>query len=460
MTSQPIAILGAGIAGLSASYHFGHEQCIVFEQRPAWGGLARSERSFGFTFDQGPHVSFTKQAYVRELFERSVGTAFSEFEVRTRNYFRGAWIDHPAQVHLWQIPEPLRNECHRELIAAAEARNGDLPAADYGQWLRESFGATFAQTFPAAYTRKFWTVDAQHLTCDWLGQRIHRPNRAQVEAGMQEGARQSLHYISRVRYPTHGGYQSFLAELARGVRLCPGREIASIDLAKRRLWFADGTHHDFERMVSTLPLDAFIGRCQNLPSEVRAAAHALDCSQLLLVNVCAPHPARLDGHWFYVYDEELWSTRVHIAERLSPNNAVAGHTALQAECYFGRHRPFPGDPDRIAAEVARELVTMGFVDGDALARGDAHVFWRWVPHANVMFTHARREALDAIYRWLEQFGLAREEDDLAPARDWTADAATADRRGSLMFAGRFAQWKYFWTDDCVLRGRQLAEAAR
>jgi hypothetical protein len=29
-----------------------------------------------------------------------------------------------------------------------------------------------------------------------------------------------------------------------------------------------------------------------------------------------------------------------------------------------------------------------------------------------------------------------------------------------MLAGRFAQWKYFWTDDCVLRGRQLAEAAR
>jgi hypothetical protein len=86
------------------------------------------------------------------------------------------------------------------------------------------------------------------------------------------------------------------------------------------------------------------------------------------------------------------------------------------------------------------------------------VYWRWATHANVMFTHARREALDTIFRWLEPFGLAREADDLDPARDWSADAN--DKPGSLMLAGRFAQWKYFWTDDCVLRGRQLTGAGR
>ncbi len=455
--SQPITILGAGIAGLSASYHFGHENCVVFEQRPAYGGHARSERLFGFTFDQGPHVSFTKHAYVRELFERSVGGELREFDVRTRNYFRGAWIDHPAQVHLWQVPEPLRIACYRELMTVAESTE-DAQTTNYDRWLRDAFGPTFAETFPAAYTRKYWTVDAAELTCDWLGQRVHRPNPEQVEAGMRPDTRQDLHYISRVRYPQRGGYQSFLAELAHGVRLEAGREVASIDLAARRLWFADGRHHDFERLISTLPLDALVSRCQNVPAAVREAALALDCSQLLLVNVCAPHPAQLEGHWFYVYDEDKWSTRVHIAERLSPENAAPGHTGVQVEVYFSRHRPFPGNADQIAAEVARELVTMGFVDGEALDRRQVQIYWRWATHANVMFTHARRDALDTIFRWLEQFGLAREADDLDPARDWST--TTNDKLGSLMLAGRFAQWKYFWTDDCVLRGRQLARADR
>lgn len=452
--SPPITILGAGIAGLSASYHFSHERCVLFEAQPVWGGHAGSEHSFGYTFDRGPHVSFTRHAYVRELFERAVGGEFSEFDVRTRNYFCGHWIDHPAQVHLWQVPEPLRGQCSDEMLAAVDAPMPSPPPGNYGDWLRMSFGPTFAATFPGTYTRKYWTVEADELSCDWLGGRMHRPNRAEIEAGMQPSARQALHYITRVRYPSGGGYQSFLAGMARGARIEVGREVASIDLATRQLWFADGRSHDFERLVSTLPLDSFIARCQGVPSRVREAAETLECSQLLLVNVCAPHPARIDGHWFYVYDPELRSTRVHLAERLSPKNARADHTAVQVECYFGRRRPFPGAPQQIAAEVANELATMGFIDRDTLLRGEVNVFWRWASHANVIFTHPRREALDTILAWLEQFGLAREADDLAPTQDWaTNDDVSA---GSLMLAGRFAQWKYYWTDDCVLRGRQLA----
>jgi protoporphyrinogen oxidase len=454
-STAPITILGAGIAGLSASYHLGHERCVVFDKQPTYGGHTRSEQSFGFTFDHGPHVSFTKHDYVRELFERSTGGEQREFEVRTRNYFRGAWIDHPAQVHLWQVPEPLRSECYRELLNAAESSGEQSLPANYGVWLERAFGPTFAETFPRAYTRKYWTVEAEALSCDWLGSRVLRPNREQVELGMRPETRQAAHYITKVRYPTRGGFQSFLAELARGVRLEVGREVASIDLASRRLWFSDGTQHSFERLVSTLPLDSFISRCQKVPAAVREAVEALDCTQLLLVNVCAPHPAPLDGHWFYVYDEDLQPARIHVSERLSPNNALAGHTAVQAECYFSRHRQLTESPDRIAAEVAQQLAAMGFVDADVLQRGEAQVFWRWAPHANVVFTHERRDALEIAWRWLEQFGLIREGGDLAPAQDWNATDRQA--RGSLMFAGRFAQWKYFWTDDCVLRGRQLAD---
>lgn len=452
--SSPITILGAGIAGLAASYHFGHERCVLFEAQPAWGGHAGSEQTFGFTFDRGPHVSFTRHDYVRELFERSVGGELAEFDVRTRNYFRGHWIDHPAQVHLWQVPEPLRSKCYHEMLAVADETAPCDPPVNYGQWLQQAFGPTFAATFSGAYTRKYWTVAAEELSCDWLGGRMHRPNRAEIEAGMQPGAQQALHYITRVRYPTRGGYQSFMAGMARGARIELARDVASIDLEARRLWFVDGRRHDFDRLVSTLPLDSFLARCQRMPGDVRDAAEALECSQLLLVNVCAPHPARIEGHWFYVYDPELRSTRIHLAERLSPHNAPGGHTAVQVECYFGRRRPFPGSPESIAAEVADELATMGFVDRASLERGEVYVDWRWASHANVIFTAGRRETLDTIFSWLEQFGLAREVDDLAPARDWsTADDTTA---GSLMLAGRFAQWKYFWTDDCVLRGRQLA----
>ena len=59
-----VVILGAGLAGLSASYHLGHENCQIFEQHTFAGGHIHSEHREGFTWDVGPHVSFTKHAYV------------------------------------------------------------------------------------------------------------------------------------------------------------------------------------------------------------------------------------------------------------------------------------------------------------------------------------------------------------------------------------------------------------
>jgi protoporphyrinogen oxidase len=455
--SEPITILGAGISGLSVSYHLGHERCVIFEQHAAAGGHARSEQQFGFTFDQGPHISFTKHPYVRDLFRRSVGENLREFSVRVRNYFHGAWIEHPAQVHLWQIPEPLRTQCYLEMVAAVEANDQPSPK-DYRQWLQAAFGPTFTATFPATYSRKYWTTDPSQLSVDWVGERILMPNRRQLDEGLRPGTVQSAHYIQTVRYPTSGGFQSFLKELSCGANVRLARSVVSIDLERRRLWFSDGSCHDFGRLASTLPLTAFVNCCRNVPDAVREAAAALDCTQLLLVNVCVPRPSPIEGHWFYVYDENKLATRIHLSERLSPQNAPSGHSAIQVECYFGRERPYPASPERLAARVAGELAEMGFIDEGLLARGELEVYWRWVPYANIVFTHARPAALGCIFGWLERFGLAREPDDLAPATDWSTAPGDCVRPGTLMLAGRFAQWKYYWTDDCVLRGRQLAGA--
>ena len=76
------------------------------------------------------------------------------------------------------------------------------------------------------------------------------------------------------------------------------------------------------------------------------------------------------------------------------------------------------------------------------------------PWANVIFTHETRLALNTIWTWLEGFGLKREEGDLLPWTDW--QNSSVPRVGDLAMAGRFGQWKYFWTDDCVLRGKDFS----
>ena len=118
-------ILGAGLAGLSCAYHLGHEQCKIFEQHDYVGGHIHSEQSGGFTWDEGPHVSFTKSDYVRQLFDDGIDVL--KYPVHPVNYYQGTWIDHPAQTNLYVLPEALKQACVSDFLAIRK----DSESADF-----------------------------------------------------------------------------------------------------------------------------------------------------------------------------------------------------------------------------------------------------------------------------------------------------------------------------------------
>lgn len=450
-------ILGAGLAGLSCSYHLGHKRCLLLEKDARAFGHIASEQRDGFTWDPGPHVSFTRHEYVRTLFAESVGGEFDEYEVNTGNYYRGHWIDHPAQSSLHQVPEPLRSQCLESFLQTRSAEPDSAAAPrNYQQWLERAFGPAFATHFPAAYTRKYWTREPQDMTTDWVGQRVFYPAVDDVVAGSKGPLERKTHYITKVRYPRQGGYQAFAGKLAVGANIRFGAEVIAVDLDARQVFAADGQCYPFERLINTLPLPVFVSLCTDVPDRVRAAAGALSCSQLLLVNVRAPHATLRPENWIYVYDEDKLSTRIHCVEKLTPGNAPQGWTGVQAEVYFSRHRPLYLSPGQVGEKVVAELIEMGLIDPAACADPKQirhHI--RYCPWANVIFDHNTRPALDKIWSWLETKGLAREADDLDPLTDWNALPAPRPEPAPLAMAGRFGQWKYYWTDDCVLRGRQL-----
>jgi protoporphyrinogen oxidase len=455
-----IVVLGAGLAGLSAAYHIGHDKCVILEAQNHPFGHISSEVRDGFTWDEGPHVSFTTDDYVKDLFARSVADEYDEYEVRTCNYFRGHWIDHPAQSNLYQVPEPIRTNCVQDFLSA---RSADAPLRSpdsYAEWLKLAFGETFAHTFPFAYTRKYWTVDPKSLTTDWVGPRVFYPSVEEVLAGAKGPLPRSTHYITKVRYPRAGGYQAFGGIFAHGTGtdIRVGWRVSRVDLAERRVYGPHGESLSYSTLISTIPLPELVGMCVQSNPEVKAAAEQLSCSQLLLVNVAVPHRRRREDNWIYVYDEQKYSTRIHFVDKLTAGNAPPGWTGIQVEVYSSKYRGLDRRPDEIAERVVEELIEMGLLDGHLREaehglRG-LRVSWKTVPWANVIFDQHRRHALDTVLTWLTQHGLAREEDDLEPTTNWRTERTT--RLGPLVLAGRFGQWKYYWTDDCVLRGRTVA----
>jgi UDP-galactopyranose mutase len=65
-----IAILGAGLAGLSTGYYLekaGRKDYAIFEKYKVVGGTCRSEKVDGFTFDYTGHFLHFATAEVKQL---------------------------------------------------------------------------------------------------------------------------------------------------------------------------------------------------------------------------------------------------------------------------------------------------------------------------------------------------------------------------------------------------------
>jgi protoporphyrinogen oxidase len=445
-----VTILGAGLAGLSCSYHIGHEQCLIFERKSYVGGHVATHQRDGCFWDEGPHVSFTRNDTVRALLAASVRGNLLEYPTSVANWFDGHWIPHPAQSNLYAVPQPLASRCLEDFLSSRPAEDNDKTTspAHYGEWLGRAFGSTFAHTFSAAYTRKYWTCNPEQLAVDWVGERVYQPDRATVQEGYVGPASRNTHYITSVRYPETGGFVSFAHGLAKGARVRHGHTVSCVDLETSTLHFANGHQHSFDRLINTLPLDQFIGLIPQAPAEIRSAAAGLCCSSLLLVNIRARGPSRHPFHWLYVYDEDKLSTRITQTHLLSPNNTPAGSIGIQVEVYASPYRPFTSSHEVISAKVLEEVREMG------LAHEIEAVHTHFVPYANVIFDNMRRDHQNAILNWLSNYGLQREDDDLDPMTNW--NDKLKPRLGPLNLAGRFGQWKYYWSDDCILRGAHLS----
>ncbi|MGH7232563.1 MAG: protoporphyrinogen/coproporphyrinogen oxidase [Nitrospiraceae bacterium] len=421
-------ILGAGLSGLGTSFHVGHDKCVIYEAKSHYGGHIYSETRDGFTWDDGPHVSYTDNEYVRSVFEASVKGEFQEYETCVSNYFQGHWIEHPAQSNLYQVPEPLRTECLNSFL---EARSQDVTSSkpvNYQEWLYQAFGRVFAETFPAAYTRKYWTTDPINLGVDWIGKRVFYPNVEDVTEGYKAKLGRATYWVTKWRYPSRGGFLSYAKKFAEGARLHYRKTLIKINFSKQQMVFSDGTQIAYDNLVSTVPLPVLIECSEDAPKDVREAASVLRCTNFLLIEVAANHPAKRSEQWIYVYDENKLSTRISIIEHFSPQNAPESMTGLSVEVYGSAYRPLPANHEEVAQRVQRELVEMGLLQ-DLNAVVSVQV--RYVPWGNVIYDHNRRSALDRINAFLDRVG--------------------------VICVGRFAEWGYLMTHDCVLRSKRVGE---
>src|SRR5262245_34612411 len=102
-----VAILGGGLAGLSALWHLqkvGYENCFLFEKESRIGGLTRSEVVNGFTFDYTGHLLHFKDESIKKLVEDLLGDNIHYVVRNSWIFSQGTYTRYPFQTNLYGLP--------------------------------------------------------------------------------------------------------------------------------------------------------------------------------------------------------------------------------------------------------------------------------------------------------------------------------------------------------------------
>src|SRR6516162_8572938 len=286
MSNPNIVVLGTGMAGFGAAYRLHAEGVAptMYDKNSYHGGHTASFRfESGFLFDMGPHISFTKDTRIQDLFAESVNQQYETLRINLNNYWRGHWPLHPVQVNLHGPPQDVVVKVISDFVEERQAV--DRPVKNYEDWLLASFGRTFAELFPMQYTRKYHTTTADNMSTDWLGPRIYRPSLEEVLRGALSQSVSDVHYITHFRYPKEGGFVSYLKKFVPLGNLKLNHELVSIDPRTRKLSFANGFVAHYDALISSVPLPDLVGMIQGAPPDVLEASRRLACSTVVLVNV-------------------------------------------------------------------------------------------------------------------------------------------------------------------------------
>src|SRR3972149_1274375 len=420
-----VIILGAGMAGFGAAHRLSSEgiKPIILEKHAYHGGHTASFKfDEGFVFDCGPHISFTKNERIKKLFAESVQQKFEENKAFVNNYWNGYWIKHPAQCNLYGLPTELVSKIICDFVNANGKDHQNI--RNYEDWLRASFGDTFAKTFPMEYTIKYHTTTANNMSTDWVGPRLYRPKLEEVIQGALSKVTSDIHYITLFRYPTWNGFVSFLDLFLPLSQLCLDHEVIKIDPKHKLVSMSNGKEIGYDHLISSVPLPELIQLIPGAPADIIEATEKLACTEVVVVSLGINRSDIIDAHWTYFYDRDIFFTRMSTPHLQSPNNVPYGCGSLQAECYYSKkYRPLDRSPEDCIEPVIKDLHRCG------LLKEEDKILFKKAMHfkyANVIFDLERAKNLALVHGYLDDLGIA--------------------------YCGRYGLWAYIWTDQSFLSG--------
>jgi protoporphyrinogen oxidase len=351
MTHYPVVIIGAGPAGLTASYELLKQgtQSIVLEQADKVGGISRTETYKGYRFDIGGHRFFTKVGEVQQIWQEILGDEFIKVPRLSRIYYQSKFYSYPLSLfntlsNLGVVRSFFILMSYLKAKLKAKLNLTPVPET-FEDWVIDRFGALLYRTFFKTYTEKVWGIPCNQIQADWAAQRIQGMSLKRAVINALFGSQNAKSLIKEFDYPllgpgmmwercqeildTHGSPVHLNTSVIRVER--EGPRIQRI-IAKQGDQTIQLTGNHF---ISTMPVTALVHRLDPLPpEEVLQAARGLKYRDFLIVALVIKQERLFPDNWIYIHSPEFKVGRIQNFKNWSPAMVPDGSKTCLGMEYF------------------------------------------------------------------------------------------------------------------------------
>ena len=345
-----VAVIGAGLAGLSCAYELakaGHTVTIV-EKENAVGGLGRSWQKNGYWLDYGPHRFHSRN---KELIEHLYEVMDNEVVTRdrlSRIYMQGKFFNYPLKLSnvLTALPKGIMVRAMWDYMWVRMRQwVKPIPDSNFENLVTKRFGKTLYEIFFGTYTSKAWKMPCTEISADWASQRISQANLWHTIKTTvfppKEGEVRSL--VSEFWYPAHGGIGTICrkyAEKVEGMGNDIILEASATEIqfdggkAHALVYEKDGVQHTIEcdEVVNTMPLPRMLeALTPEVSSEVREAIDGLKYIGIVFVYLEVDVPQVSPDHWVYLPEKHLTVHRICEFKNFSDHEIPGNKTIICCE---------------------------------------------------------------------------------------------------------------------------------
>lgn len=440
--TKKVIVIGAGPAGLSASYILSKNniEVEVFESSPYVGGMARSFDLWDQRVDLGPHRFFSKEAKVNNFFDEVVKDDFTLVNRLTRIYYKNRFFDYPLKIfnvlknlNFITIVSILFNYAKQQLFPFKNPNS-------FEEWVTNRFGKKLYMIFFKYYTEKLWGIPCSRIDADWAAQRIKGLSLIEAVISAFKGNKGNKHktLVDKFAYPKNGTgtiYENAENSIKKNHGIVhkenPIKKVLIENNKCIGVVTLDGTEHFADYVISSMPLTSLIKGISITPENVLEAGDKLYFRNTILVYLEIDSQNLFKDNWIYVHSPDVQHGRITNFRNWCPSlNRNSESTILCLEFWaFEQDEIWQADDEYLSNLAIKELKVLNLLKSNE--RVQNHKIIR-VPKCYPVYEIGYRDHLNTIENFLDSID-------------------------SLIPIGRYGAFKYNNQDHSILMGILAAE---